>query len=142
MKEAQSLANESEGDYFLQKRKRYNVIKQMGFIKHAFVLAYYYLLLSTKKEITYKDTIREINGLAGDSDTNACIVGAMIGALLGFKALDEAMVKTVLSCDVTGEGPYRPEWLSVGKTAVYNIGKLIDCRAQENINYVHYPKFY
>jgi len=28
----------------------------------------------------------------------------MMGALVGFKGLDENMVKIVLSCDVTGEG--------------------------------------
>ena len=52
----------------------------------------------------------------------------MVGAIVGFKELPEHMVKTVLSCDVTGEGPIRPAWLSVGKTAIANIEKLIECR--------------
>ena len=31
--------------------------------------------------------------MGGDTDTNACIVGGMIGALYGFKKLDQVMVK-------------------------------------------------
>ena len=81
-------------------------MRQMGFIKHAFVLTYYCLLVHAKTngQLTYFNAIKEVISLAGDSDTNACIVGGMMGALLGFRALDEHMVRTVLSCDVTGEG--------------------------------------
>ena len=109
-------------------KMRYNVIKQMGFIKHAIVLAYYFLLLHAKMgdRLKYHDVIKEVVSLAGDADTNACIVGGMMGALLGFKGLDDHMVKVVLSCDVTGEGQKRPEFLSIGKTSAYNIKKLID----------------
>ena len=78
----------------------------MGFIKHAFILSFYFLLIYAKNggSLTFYNAIREVISLAGDSDTNACIVGGMLGGLLGFKALDENMVKTVLSCDVTSEG--------------------------------------
>ena len=34
-------------------------------------------------QITYHHAIRETIALAGDTDTNAAIVGGMIGALLG-----------------------------------------------------------
>ena len=76
----------------------------MGFIKHAFVLSFYFLLVHAKRggDLSYFDAIKEVISLAGDSDTNACIVGGIVGALLGFKAIDEHMVKVVLSCDVTG----------------------------------------
>lgn len=76
----------------------------MGFIKWAILLSYYYLLMSGECELNYKDCIREIISLSGDTDTNACIAGAVVGALLGFKKIDHAMVKKVLECDVTGEG--------------------------------------
>ena len=78
----------------------------MGFIKHAIVLSFYFLLVHAKRggNLSHYDAIKEVISLAGDSDTNACIVGGIIGALLGFKALDQNMVKTLLSCDVTGEG--------------------------------------
>lgn len=78
----------------------------MGFIKHAFILTYFLLLVHSKEggKLTHYNAIKEVISLAGDSDTNACIVGGMIGGLLGFKQLDPEMVKIVLSCDVTGEG--------------------------------------
>ena len=41
------------------------------------------------EKMNFKDTIKEIITLAGESATNACIVGGMLGALLGFKELDE-----------------------------------------------------
>ena len=63
----------------------------------------------------------------------------MMGALQGFKGLDENMVKTVLSCDVTGEGRKRDAWLSVGKTAVPNIKKLIECRAGDTFKFLNHP---
>ena len=113
----------------------------MGFIKHAIVLTFYYLLVHAKKggNISYYNTMREVISLAGDADTNACIVGGMIGALVGFKGLDEHMVKVTLSCDVTTEGNERPEWLSVGQTGVQNIKKLIDCKASESVKFVNKP---
>jgi len=63
--------------------------------------------------------------MGGDTDTNACIAGGMIGAIVGGKGLDYKMVKKLLSCDVTKEGQRRPEWLSVGRYAVPNLKKLI-----------------
>lgn len=70
----------------------------MGFIKHAIVLSFYLLLIHAKRggRLTYYDAIKEVIMLAGDSDTNACIAGGMIGALVGFKGLDEHMVKVLL----------------------------------------------
>lgn len=91
------------------------MIRQMGFIKHGFVMSFYYLALAAKREISFYDSIKEICSLAGDSDTNGCIAGAMVGAIVGFKKIDQNMVKVVLSCDVTGEGQKRPECFSVGK---------------------------
>ena len=76
----------------------------MGFMKWGFVLSYYYLLRSEVEEQDYKNTMKEVISMGGDTDTNACIVGGMLGALLGFKKLDEDMVKSVFFCDCTEEG--------------------------------------
>lgn len=59
----------------------------MGFIKHAIVLTFYFLLMHAKRggNMSHYDSIKEVISLAGDSDTNACIVGGMMGGLLGFK---------------------------------------------------------
>jgi len=32
--------------------------------------------------------LKEVISMGGDTDTNACIVGGMMGALVGFKQLD------------------------------------------------------
>ena len=40
--------------------------------------------MSTEYELTYKEVVREIVSMSGDTDTNACIAGAAVGALLGF----------------------------------------------------------
>jgi len=42
--------------------------------------------------------------MGGDTDTNACIVGGMIGAIVGAKGLDYKMIEKLLSVDVTKEG--------------------------------------
>ena len=35
----------------------------------------------------FKEIIKEVIGAAGDTDTNAAIVGGLLGALIGFKNL-------------------------------------------------------
>ena len=60
--------------------------KSEGFIKHAFILSYYYLLKATAcDDLTtfHYDCLREIVKLGGDTDTNACIACGMIGAIVG-----------------------------------------------------------
>ncbi|MEZ5664692.1 MAG: ADP-ribosylglycohydrolase family protein [Burkholderiaceae bacterium] len=47
----------------------------------------------------------------GDTDTNACIVGGLVGARLGIEALPSAQVSAVVRCD-TALGRPRPDWLS------------------------------
>ena len=70
-------------------------------MKWAFCMTYYYLQMSTVYELNYKDIVREIVSMSGDTDTNACIAGAAVGAFLGFNKIDETMVQTVLECDIT-----------------------------------------
>ena len=69
----------------------------------------------------------------GDTDTNACIAGGMIGALIGFKNIPKDITSKVLDFDCTQEmgedlGVKRPEYLSVKKHAMTNIKKLIQIR--------------
>lgn len=53
----------------------------MAFCKHAFVLSFYLLLRLPK--LTFKEGMFQAVKLAGDTDTNACIAGGMVGAYLG-----------------------------------------------------------
>ena len=74
--------------YFTSKEK--NVITNMGFYFHAFRLTLYYLYffdeINPKKNITkYREIMNQICSFGGDTDTNAAIVGTVIGPLIGFK---------------------------------------------------------
>ncbi len=51
-----------------------------GYLKHGFVLAFMYL---KEENISFNHAIRETIALGGETDTNAAIVGGMIGALVG-----------------------------------------------------------
>ena len=61
----------------------------------------------------------------GDTDTNASIVGAMIGAVTGILKIPERMVDSIMSYNCTLSGRIRPELFSVQKYAVRNILRLI-----------------
>ncbi len=59
------------------------VTKQIGFVKHGFTLAFHFLAY----EFSFKEAITQTLLMSGDTDTNACIVGGMIGANCGLKKL-------------------------------------------------------
>ena len=58
----------------------------MGFVKIAFDHSFRELL---KENIDFTEAMKRVLLLGGDTDTNAAIVGAMIGAYVGYKALNE-----------------------------------------------------
>ncbi|HIK51352.1 MAG TPA: ADP-ribosylglycohydrolase family protein [Oscillatoriales cyanobacterium M59_W2019_021] len=79
-----------------------------GFVKIAFTHAFRHLLLGSD----YETAIRETLAGGGDTDTNACIVGGLIGAACGVDAIPETMKRAVLNCDTKlGQNP-RPEFLN------------------------------
>jgi ADP-ribosylglycohydrolase len=49
----------------------------------------------------YYEILREVMKRGGDTDTNACIVGAFIGALVGFAKIPKLYRENFLNCDVT-----------------------------------------
>ena len=77
-----------------------------GFVKYDFVHAFRHLRLET----LYMDAIAETLLGGGDTDTNACIVGGLSGALHGEPGIPEALRASVVNCD-TSRGRPRPEWL-------------------------------
>lgn len=97
-----------------QNPDEYDVRVSPGFVKHGFILSFYYLMRCAKKDygvdkyFFYKRMIKEVVTLGGDTDTNACIVGGLIGALVGVKNIDKDMLKTLLNFDCVtckdGEG--------------------------------------
>ena len=59
------------------------VTKQIGFVKHGFTLAFHFLAY----QFSFKEAIIQMLLMSGDTDTNACIVGGLIGAQTGYKKL-------------------------------------------------------
>ena len=80
---------------------------QDGFVRIAFTHAFRHLHLGT----SYVDALRETLAGGGDTDTNACIIGGLLGARGGSSAIPEAMKAAVLGCDTRrGKNP-RPDVL-------------------------------
>lgn len=75
---------------------------QDGFVRIAFTHAFRHLRLGTP----YVEALRETLAGGGDTDTNACIVGGLVGARWGAGAIPEAMKAAVLGCDTSlGQNP-------------------------------------
>lgn len=71
-------------------------------VKNSFVLAFYMLIRYGKDpENAFKNAMAETIALGGHSDTHACIVGGMIGALVGKKGIPIEMRNKVLNCDLS-----------------------------------------
>lgn len=66
-----------------------------GYMRIAWTYAMSALL---KKQNNFCKGMREILEKGGDTDTNGCIYGGLIGAALGFKSLPKELVEKVLNC--------------------------------------------
>lgn len=81
---------------------------QIGFVKIAFVNAFIHL----RRSSNYLTAITETLKMGGDTDTNACITGGLIGAAVGVDNIPLHMRKAVLECDTSQGKQPRPDWLS------------------------------
>lgn len=78
---------------------------QDGFVKIAFSHAFRHLARGT----AYEEALRVTLLGGGDTDTNACIVGGLLGAKVGIGAVPGPMREAVLGCDTRrGRNP-RPD---------------------------------
>ena len=75
---------------------------QDGFVRIAFTHAFRHLLAGT----AWKDAIAETLLGGGDTDTNACIVGGLLGARDGVGAIPKNMLEAVVGSTTT-----RPDYL-------------------------------
>lgn len=66
--------------------------------------------------LDYSAAVRDIVSKGGDTDTNACIVGAMIGAAEGVEAVPADCQSAVLNWSASSGGISRPPWLSPRET--------------------------
>ena len=78
----------------------------IGFVRIGLTHAFRHLLLGTP----YVDALSETLLGGGDTDTNACIVGGLLGAAYGAEAIPKDMRDAVLTCD-TSLGQSRPDFL-------------------------------
>jgi ADP-ribosylglycohydrolase len=79
---------------------------QIGYVRIGFTHAFRHLWLGTD----YVAAITETLASGGDTDTNACIIGGLIGAAEGAEAIPVALRQAVLTCDTT-QGQPRPVFL-------------------------------
>ena len=78
------------------------VTTNQGWVKHALTMSFYFLLKSSQfEEDIFEYAIKTTIQCGGDTDTNACIVGGMIGTLVGFKKLNSKYVGKIFSFDCT-----------------------------------------
>lgn len=68
--------------------------------------------------------------VGGDTDTNACIVMGMIGALLGYSNIPFDLLGNVLKFDCTKESIKWPNFLSIKHNAVPLLNHVIHNRAR------------
>lgn len=110
----------------------YEAYALMGWCKHAFVLSFFFLELATlvsddEMQNFFFKAVRETIRLGGDTDTNGAIVGGLIGALVGVKAIPTDMLQKVLSfdCSYPVAGIGRDGILSAKWHAINNIESLM-----------------
>lgn len=82
----------------IQELNSYDAITNEGHVKHAFIMVIYFL--NNIKKYNYIEAIIEVLKCGGDTDTNAKIVGNLLGAYYG-NCVPEYMSKPVLDFDCT-----------------------------------------
>jgi ADP-ribosylglycohydrolase len=87
-----------------------NYTKNKGLVLIAFQNALYQLLHAPSFEEALVDTVMR----GGDTDTNAAICGALLGAVYGLEAIPEQWREAVLNCKPSADNPKtrhpRPEY--------------------------------
>jgi hypothetical protein len=74
----------------------------IGHVRHAFTLALHCL----RQNLSYEEAIVYTLMKGGDTDTNACIVGGLMGALHGVTSIPAYMKDPVLGFDCTAHNPH------------------------------------
>ena len=80
-----------------------------GFARYAFTYAMHYLFKGTD----YRTAIRETLLRGGDTDTNACIVGGLLGAFHGLDQLPKDMYRLLMRCKTHKGNQARPDLYTI-----------------------------
>jgi ADP-ribosylglycohydrolase len=75
-----------------------HLLDQQGFVRVAFRLAFWELL----HRATYRDAVLDAANRGGDADTNAAIVGALVGSRVGIEGIPAEWRRAVLNCRPNG----------------------------------------
>lgn len=73
----------------------------IGHVKHAFILVFYFL----RNKVGFEEALYETLRKGGDTDTNAAIVCAMLGAFHGYDSIPDVMKTKVLQFDCASHKP-------------------------------------
>lgn len=79
----------------------------IGWVGIAFTHSFRHLLAGTG----FREALHVIISGGGDTDTNACIAGGLIGAAAGLDGIPAEMVQAVLTCDTSQGHHPRPDFL-------------------------------
>ncbi len=102
--------------------------EKIGWVKIAFLYALHFL----REKMPYEDAMIKMLKQGGDTDTNCCIVGGMLGALHGFKGIPEDVKNQVLSFEANQDGGIqRPDYLVPKKCAEKLIEDIIRIRPEK-----------
>jgi hypothetical protein len=96
-------------------------------------MSFYWLLRSKKAD--YDHIMRETIRCGGDTDTNACIVGGMVGAALGYSRIPTRHVGKIFQFDCLkmtngNRKTQRPEFLSTKIHGARLMATLVERRCQ------------
>ncbi|CDW80111.1 UNKNOWN [Stylonychia lemnae] len=98
--------------------------KAGGWLKHSFIMSFTFL---KNESYDYREAIYDCIMLGGDTDTNACIVGGMIGALVGFSNLPQREVDILLNCNISqGKKSQRPKLIQTNNDLINKIKQLVE----------------
>lgn len=92
-------------------------------------LCVYCCARSIHQRLTFDQALTDILRLGGDTDTNAAIVGGLVGALHGAAAIPAAMRDRVEGRRVGSPGQPRPAWLQTDLVAPL-VKELLEVGAQ------------
>ena len=95
-----------------------DALPMAGFVRYGFTYAFHYLHRGTGFEQAVTETLLR----GGDTDTNACIVGGLMGAYHGLHGLPKLALEGVLNCN-TQFGRRRPDIFTV-VPVMYNLNLL------------------
>lgn len=96
-------------------------------------MSFYWLLRSSKLgDAGYDYIMRETIRCGGDTDTNACIVGGLVGAALGYSRIPTKHVGKIFQFDCVKMTGFtqRPEFLSTKVHGARLMQTLVDRRCQ------------